>query len=94
MLGKRSPQRELFDADNIYLDFVGRDTFYGFLALNRGKLFSDEQFASLYCVDNGRNPALAGFLRRFWRWRCTCNRTIKSPMRRRWLGRSLTCDGR
>jgi hypothetical protein len=61
MLGKRSPQRRVFDADNLYLDFVGRDTFYGFLALNRDRLFSDEQFACLYCADNGRNsvpPAL------------------------------------
>jgi len=54
MLGKRSRQRGLFEADNIYLDFVGRDTFYGFLSLHRGKLFSDEQFASLYCQENGR----------------------------------------
>ena len=55
MLGKRPAQRGLFDADNRYLDFVGRDTFYGFLALNRDRLFSDEEFASLYCADNGRN---------------------------------------
>jgi len=61
MLGKRPAQRGLFDADNVYLDFVGRDTFYGYLALNRDRLFCDEQFASLYCADNGRNsvpPAL------------------------------------
>src|SRR3990170_5935215 len=54
MLGKRSPQLGMFEADNLYLDFVGRDTFYGFLAGQRGKLFSDEKFADLYCLDNGR----------------------------------------
>jgi transposase len=55
MLGKRSPQRGLFEADHLYLDFVGRDTFYGFLASQRGRLFRDEDFGVLYCPDNGRN---------------------------------------
>lgn len=55
MLGKRSKQLGMFEADILYLDFVGRDTFYGFLAGQRGKLFSDEEFADLYCLDNGRN---------------------------------------
>lgn len=36
MLGKRSRQRGLFEADNQYLDYVGRDSFYGFLARQRG----------------------------------------------------------
>jgi transposase len=54
MLGKRSRQRGLFEADNQYLDFVGRDSFYGFLANQRGKLFRDEDFAEFYCPDNGR----------------------------------------
>lgn len=54
MLGKRSRQRGLFEADNQYLDFVGRDSFYGFLARQRGKLFRDEDFAEFYCPDNGR----------------------------------------
>jgi len=35
MLGKRGPQRGLFEADTVYGDFVGRDTFYGFLAAQR-----------------------------------------------------------
>ena len=55
MIGKRSPQRGLFDADQLYLDLVGRDTFYGFLALHRDELFRDEDFAQLYCPDNGRD---------------------------------------
>jgi Transposase DDE domain/Transposase domain (DUF772) len=58
MLGKRSRQRGLFEADNQYLDFVGRDSFYGFLASQRGKLFGDEDFAEIYCPDNGR-PSVA-----------------------------------
>jgi IS5 family transposase len=58
MLGKRSRQRGLFEADNQYLDFVGRDSFYGFLASRRGKLFRDEDFLEIYCPDNGR-PSVA-----------------------------------
>lgn len=55
MLGKRSAQRGMFQADHLYLDFVGRDSFYGFLATERGNLFRDEDFGRLYCPDNGRN---------------------------------------
>ena len=54
MLGRRSTQDELFAADNQYLSFVGGDTFYGYLAAHRHELFRDEDFASLYCLDNGR----------------------------------------
>jgi hypothetical protein len=62
MMGTRSPQDKLFAADQIYLDFVGRDTVYGYLAQNRQHLFRDEDFAALYCRDNGRTsvpPSLA-----------------------------------
>jgi transposase len=54
MLGKRSLQRGLFEADNLYLGFVGEDTFYGFLARHRGELFRDEDFAEFYSPDWGR----------------------------------------
>jgi Transposase DDE domain/Transposase domain (DUF772) len=54
MLGKRSPQLGLFAADHLYLDHVGRESFYGFLATQRGRIFRDEDFAALYCPDNGR----------------------------------------
>ncbi len=54
MLGKRAAQREQREADHPYLDFVGRDSFYGFLATWRERLFRDEDFAALYCADNGR----------------------------------------
>jgi transposase len=54
MLGQRGPQRGLFEADTLYGEFVGRGTFYGWLAAQRGELFRDEDFAALYCPDNGR----------------------------------------
>ena len=55
MLGLRSDQRGLFEADHLYLNHVGRHSFYGFLASTRGQLFQDEEFAELYCPDNGRD---------------------------------------
>jgi len=55
MLGVRSAQRGLLEADHLYLDYVGRGSFYGFLASMRGQLFQDEEFAELYCPDNGRD---------------------------------------
>ena len=39
----------------VYLDYVGKDTFYGLLASLRGQLFSDDDFAEIYCPDNGRD---------------------------------------
>src|SRR6266700_694887 len=54
MLGQRSAQWGLFEADTMFADFVGRRNFYGFLASQRGELFRDEDFASLYCPNNGR----------------------------------------
>jgi hypothetical protein len=50
MMGTRSPQDKLFAADQIYLDYVGRDTLYGYLAQNRQHLFRDEDFAARYCT--------------------------------------------
>ncbi len=55
MLGERSEQRGLWEADRLYLDHVGRDTFYGLLASQRGRLFRDADFAEFYCPDNGRD---------------------------------------
>src|SRR5579859_6879402 len=54
MLGRRSPQRGLFEADHLQLEWVGRKTLYGWLASQRGQLFRDEDFAGLYCPNNGR----------------------------------------
>ena len=55
ILGERSDQRGLWEADRLYLDHVGRDTFYGLLASLRGQLFRDSDFAEFYCADNGRD---------------------------------------
>ena len=54
MLGERSAQRGLFEADTMFADFVGRRNFYGFLASQRDELFRDADFAALYCSNNGR----------------------------------------
>jgi hypothetical protein len=54
MLGKRSAQQGMFEADTLYGEFVGQRTFYGYLASQRYELFRDADFASLYCQDNGR----------------------------------------
>jgi len=51
MLGRQSDPD---GGEHPYLDHVGRDSFYGFLALHRGELFCDEDFADLYCPYNGR----------------------------------------
>src|SRR5438876_8760766 len=62
MMGERSAQDKLFAADHIYLDYVGRDTLYRYLAQHRGQLFRDEDFVILYCRNNGRPsvpPSLA-----------------------------------
>ena len=55
MLGKRSDQKGLWEADRLYLDYVGQDTFYGLLASLRGQLFSDDEFAESYGPDNERD---------------------------------------
>ena len=55
MLGERSDQRGLWEADRLYLDHVGRGTFCGLLASLRGRLFRDAEFAEFYCADNGRD---------------------------------------
>jgi transposase len=54
MLGTRGPQRGLFEADTLYGEFVGRQTFYGWLASQRGELFPDELFLGLYISGWGR----------------------------------------
>ena len=35
----------------MYLDHVGKDTFYGLLAFLRGQLFRDADFAEFYCAE-------------------------------------------
>ena len=55
MLGERTEQRGLWEADRLYIGHVGRGSFYGLLASMRGQLFRDEDFTELYCADNGRD---------------------------------------
>ena len=54
MLGVRGDQRGLFEADTQYVEAVGKESFYAFLASQRGVLFRDEDFAHLYAQNNGR----------------------------------------
>jgi hypothetical protein len=44
----------LFGAQRYYLDLVGAESFYGFLAAHGRELFADDGFGDLYCEDNGR----------------------------------------
>jgi len=63
MMGRRPDQASLFGAQRYYLDHVGQDSFYGFLAVHGRELFSDDDFACLYCLENGRPsvpPSLLG----------------------------------
>jgi hypothetical protein len=53
VLGRRSPQATI-DGDQVYLDHVGRNTFYAFLAREGHELFKDEDFALLYHERLGR----------------------------------------
>ena len=53
MMGRRLTQQSLYSADTQYLDFVGEDSFYGFLARHGRELFPDEDFAAIYCEDFG-----------------------------------------
>jgi hypothetical protein len=54
LVGYVDPQRSLYACDNQYLEFVGEDTFYGFLAQRRPALFRDEDFASLHTQNDDR----------------------------------------
>jgi len=54
MLGRRSPQGELFRPDHTLRDHVGEDSFFGLLARRGAEWFPDDDFASLYREDFGR----------------------------------------
>ena len=62
MMGRRPPQQSLYSADTQYLDFVGEDTFYGFLARHGRELFPDEEFAAIYSDGLGRPSVPPGML--------------------------------
>ncbi|MCP3919721.1 MAG: transposase [bacterium] len=54
MLGKRDPQDGLFDASTVFGEDLDAFGFHGLVALHGRSIFKDEDFASLYCEDNGR----------------------------------------
>jgi transposase len=54
VLGKASSQGDLFSCDQLYSDHVGRESIYAFLAKVSGTYFRDEDFAALFCSNNGR----------------------------------------
>ena len=58
MLGRRPDQGSFFEADTQYIDCVGKDSFYGFLAGLRGQLFRDEEFASFYDKEGRGRPSV------------------------------------
>jgi len=58
MLGKRSAQDSLFECGQAFRALVGDDSFYVYLADHRHELFSDDDFATLYCLNNDR-PSIA-----------------------------------
>lgn len=54
MLGRQSRQRGLFEGDHLWIDHVGRFSFYGFLAAHRHELFDDQDFQDLFPSPDGR----------------------------------------
>ena len=56
MLGRRNPQRSLFEAQT-WPHRVPTDSFYARMASVNDQLFSDDDLAEMYCLDNGR-PSL------------------------------------
>jgi hypothetical protein len=58
MLGKRSAQDSLFESGQAFRALVGDDSFYVYVADHRHELFADDDFATLYCLNNDR-PSIA-----------------------------------
>jgi transposase len=56
MLGRRNPQRNLFEAQT-WPHRVPTDSFYARMASVNDQLFADDDLAPMYCLDNGR-PSL------------------------------------
>ncbi len=56
MLGRRNPQRSLFEAP-VWPHAIPSDSFYARMGAVNQVLFCDEDLAELYCLDNGR-PSL------------------------------------
>ena len=54
MMGELSSQGGLFSGDQLHMDHVGRNTFYGWLGTEGPRVFPDEAFRDFYVLDNGR----------------------------------------
>ena len=80
MLGERSEQRGLWEANRLYLDHVGQDTFYGMLASLRGRRFRDADFAEFTA------PTTAGAVCRPACWRLPSCSSPRQGERRRGQG--------
>jgi hypothetical protein len=90
MLREPSPQRGLFEADTMYLDFVGRNSFYTFLAMHRAEIFRDEPYAQFYSPTMGRPSVPPSLLATALVRRSSTT----FPTGRRPGGRPTTCNGR
>ena len=62
MLGKRTPQGNLFNPEQRLRKKIGEESFYVFLNDHRHEMFKDEDFAFLYCSDNGRKSVAPSLL--------------------------------
>lgn len=54
MLGRASLETDLFSTENSYRSRIKENSFYHFLATHRHDIFRDEEYAELYCANNGR----------------------------------------
>ena len=68
MLGERSDQRGLWEADRLYLDHVGRESFYG-LDSNRSRLTATSDHGPNQVDLEWNVPASAGTYDSFQIWR-------------------------
>jgi len=68
MLGKRSQQRGMFEADHLYLDFVGPDTFYGFFGQTPDGTLSGRRL----CHALLPGPSVAGLVSHPASWPLPC----------------------
>ena len=53
MMGKVSAQGNLFGGDCQHLDYVGRTTFYGWLATEGPRVYPDEDSRTFYALEHG-----------------------------------------
>ena len=56
MLKRTDPQRSFYDADQVCEQLIPPDSFYRQFREVVAPLIQDEQFAAMYCPDNGRPP--------------------------------------